>query len=1311
MCRSIQDKLVSALLAGISVISSQLAPAQCPESNFCSSAPSSLGQPALMSSNGACGILGNQLELRAGPVPNTSGQFYVATAWANGGQGTTFPNGTTLCVNFSSAASTGIQPITNNQLVHAADFNANHFAAIGIGTTLYFQATYTDSSPAPFNNFSDGLRITFQQETSPSLEFQVGSSSVLESSATASIGLQLSSASGFPVTVDVQYSGSATRGVDFDGPDSLTLLAGQSLADLDLTILSDAFYEYDEQVVIDLLAVSNAQLGSLLQHTLTLTNDDPLPSVEFQSAASSSTESAGGVSVRVIMSAPSGVVLNLPYSTAGTAILGTDYTDPGGGMLTIPAGNVLGLLPLVWIADGLDEPTETVVLTLGAPIDGVLGSQVSHTLSLQDSDPQPTIGFVLGTSSHQEDVATVSVQIQLSAPSGFDVSVPFIVSGSAAQGPDFGVSSSPVLLPAGTTSAVIQVSIEDDPLDELNETVILTLGAATNAILNGSTVHVLTIVDDDLPPHVQFVQASSSELEGAPGDRVIELELTELSGLPVSVDLLLGGTAGIGVDYLAPAGTVHFPAGTLTAQAFVPILDDELDELDETIELSLAAPVNAILAPPLVHVHTILDDDATPTPGFVLSSSDMNEGQTAVVEVALTAVSGLDVPFTLGARGSALSGSDYVALATGHVIPAGSLVLGIPVQVLSDGLYEGDESLDLSIPVGATPGFEVHAVLIHDQDAPPVVQFLAASSRTREDLGPVDVQVLLSGPSALELNLSYALAGSAQQGPGGDYLDPGQGFLTIPALQTSTAIHLKILQDDLFEHPEDLVLSLTGVSPGTLGPLAQHVLTLNDDDPKPLVAFAAAGGSYPEGAGIVDLDLVLQGPASFDIHVSYGLEGSLSEGLDFFNRSRGTVRIPAGQISAVLQLELLEDALDELDEEVVLSLMPGDDAELGELREFLLLAVDDDAPPVISFVSATGSVSESAGDQLIEVILDVPSGLLVTGSVSVGGTATNGSDYTLASTSFTIPAGALTAILTLTPQGDSLDELDETVVLALDGLSNASLGAPGVHTLTLVDDDLPPVVQFDLAISSVVEDPVLHPLSISLDTASGLDVTVPFTVGGTAVDPLDYGIDASPVVIPAGALSVSIGLNVAEDLLDELDETVVVTLGTPGNATLGVQISHTSTILDDDLPPVVQFDLAGSTVLESAGSHVFSISLDTVSGLDVTLPFTVGGTAIDPADFGIDASPVVIPAGAQSVLVNLSLVDDLLDELDETVVVALAAPVNATLGFLTSHATTITDNDLPPVVQFDLASSTVLEGAGSHVFSISLDAVSGLDVT
>jgi len=55
------------------------------------------------------------------------------------------------------------------------------------------------------------------------------------------------------------------------------------------------------------------------------------------------------------------------------------------------------------------------------------------------------------------------------------------------------------------------------------------------------------------------------------------------------------------------------------------------------------------------------------------------------------------------------------------------------------------------------------------------------------------------------------------------------------------------------------------------------------------------------------------------------------------------------------------------------------------------------------------------------------------------------------------------------------------------------------------------------------------------------------------------------------------------DALNELNETVPVTMSNPTNATLGAITTHTYTITDDDLPPTVTLSLNGSPMAEAGG--------------------------------------------------------------------------------------------------------------------------------
>jgi len=81
--------------------------------------------------------------------------------------------------------------------------------------------------------------------------------------------------------------------------------------------------------------------------------------------------------------------------------------------------------------------------------------------------------------------------------------VPFTVSGTATQGSgkDYTIHASPEIIPAGSTSADIVITVIDDTIPgEDNETVIITLGTPTNGQLGAQPVHTAAIKDNDLCP-------------------------------------------------------------------------------------------------------------------------------------------------------------------------------------------------------------------------------------------------------------------------------------------------------------------------------------------------------------------------------------------------------------------------------------------------------------------------------------------------------------------------------------------------------------------------------------------------------------------------------------------------------------------------------------------------------------------------------------------------------------------------------------------------------------------------------------------
>jgi hypothetical protein len=120
--------------------------------------------------------------------------------------------------------------------------------------------------------------------------------------------------------------------------------------------------------------------------------------------------------------------------------------------------------------------------------------------------------------------------------------------------------------------------------------------------------------------------------------------------------------------------------------------------------------------------------------------------------------------------------------------------------------------------------------------------------------------------------------------------------------------------------------------------------------------------------------------------------------------------------------------------------------------------------------------------------------------------------------------------------------------------------------------DYPPEVSFTQASQSGPESTGTMNVTAKLDRVSSLDVTVQYDVSGTATEGSDYTITPSPVTIPAGSLTTDIVITVADDGVDESDETVVVAMGTVLHAATGVTRTHTATVLDND-PPTVYLPL------------------------------------------------------------------------------------------------------------------------------------------
>jgi hypothetical protein len=92
---------------------------------------------------------------------------------------------------------------------------------------------------------------------------------------------------------------------------------------------------------------------------------------------------------------------------------------------------------------------------------------------------------------------------------------------------------------------------------------------------------------------VQF-DASSYSVDETAGSATITVTLSAVSGKTITVDYETSdGTAVAGSDYVAKTGTLTFDPGETVQTFTVTIVNDVLNEEDETLGLALTDPVNA----------------------------------------------------------------------------------------------------------------------------------------------------------------------------------------------------------------------------------------------------------------------------------------------------------------------------------------------------------------------------------------------------------------------------------------------------------------------------------------------------------------------------------------------------------------------------------------------------------------------------------------------------------------------------------------------------------------------------------------------
>ena len=393
-----------------------------------------------------------------------------------------------------------------------------------------------------------------------------------------------------------------------------------------------------------------------------------------------------------------------PTSGTGTITAGSTYTT-----ITVPTYDDGTNLP-----DSTYEGDETFTVTISNPtLAGI--SQATAKGTILDDESLPTVKFISNDRIKAENAGTITDFALFSiVPKGEQTSqISLTLAGTATRNDDYVITSTTLTVSANQSQLGTPITMVNDNVAEINETVIITVVAASANIQVDPyfSTRTLTIQDDDEHPTLSFASETVSVNENA-GHAVLTVNRTGLSDFPLHVDYetVSRNLAIAGEDYVATSGTLTFQPAEFSKTISVPIIDNNIyRDFGQRFNVDLKfSPQSSDETLPVLDqrsaVVTIINDDPVPTASMANVTANERAG-TMTLTLKLSHPSSQDISYRTPDNseyrgGTATFEDDYEIQYDGSnpviiTVPAGQLTRSFDITLIDDDLEEPDETVEL----------------------------------------------------------------------------------------------------------------------------------------------------------------------------------------------------------------------------------------------------------------------------------------------------------------------------------------------------------------------------------------------------------------------------------------------------------------------------------------------------------------------------------------------------------------------------------------------------------------------------------------
>ncbi len=677
--------------------------------------------------------------------------------------------------------------------------------------------------------------------------------------------------------------------------------------------------------------------------------------------------------------------------------------------------------------------------------------------------PVVSVSAGAGVSEGADAVFTVTAAPAPASPMAVDVAVSAVGDFGAATG------ARTVTIPTAGP-ATLSVATSNDSADEADGSVTVTLVDGASYDMGTSSTATVSVADDDEPPPVVDITASSGGTEGTSAVFTITASSAPAADLDVAVAITASGDFGVTTG----TRTATILSGTSQATLTIATTDDSVDEPDGSVTALLAAGSGYTVGSLASRTVPVLDDDDPPVviPEIsVTAAGDVTEGSGAVFTVTASQPkpAAFDVSVTVSASGDwgVAAGSRTVSFAA----DAATATLTIPT--VDDSVDEADGSVTVSLDApAADAGYTVSAsggeasVAVSDDDVDPLTVYMIFFSRSiAEDGTGYDNQAglniaptrVLRSWETLTVPLSVTGGDEGVQWTMRDLNDPDavfanefevtfgpgvDGVVLEPGDQRVELVLTAVADSDWDDQAITVSYgtgtrapSLNGSTEGvTLGISwgpdgveradgSTTVVIIDSDEPPPEVNITAATGGA-EGTAAT-FTVTASKPTTADLDVTVDIASAGDWGATVGTQ---TVTVPKGATQATLTVATVDDSADEPDGSITATLVAGSGYTIGQqATQTAHITDDDDPPPEPAVPACTGKPTVTVADATaargddLEFVISLScrstSAVTVYYFISHGGSFSAGDIITIDSgdidTTVTVPTDGVTSTIGL----------------------------------------------------------------------------------------------------------------------------------------------------------------------------------------------------------------------------------------------------------------------------------------------------------